>query len=123
MLSSKIKSLRQSKGLSQQEVANALNIAPNTYSLIENGKTKLDLERIYQLCKFFEIEPEELFSNGVSVSFNDKVQNRYSYIENIETLHSDNMEIISLMKDQMKILEKTQHQLDSIFEHLIGKRK
>jgi transcriptional regulator with XRE-family HTH domain len=63
-----LKRIRESKGLSQEQMAMVLGIAQNNYSLVELGKTKLTITRIFQIVKFLEcsiydllegIEPNE----------------------------------------------------------------
>lgn len=62
VLVSKIKTLRESKGLSQRRLALALDVTENTISNWENGRTGLDwFERISKLCETLECSPNELF--------------------------------------------------------------
>jgi transcriptional regulator with XRE-family HTH domain len=51
----KLKSLREKHGYAQQEVADALNMSQNAYSLLENGITKLDVERLYAIAEFYKV--------------------------------------------------------------------
>jgi transcriptional regulator with XRE-family HTH domain len=37
-----------------------LNMSQNAYSLLESGKTKLDIERLYQIAWLYEISIYEL---------------------------------------------------------------
>ncbi|OSZ73707.1 hypothetical protein CAP36_17010 [Chitinophagaceae bacterium IBVUCB2] len=51
----KIKDLRKKHGYSQEEVASLLNIGQNTYSQLESGKTKIDIERLHQIAVLYKI--------------------------------------------------------------------
>jgi transcriptional regulator with XRE-family HTH domain len=51
----KIKSLRKKHSYSQEEVAVLLNMGQNTYSQLESGKTKIDIERLQQIADFYKI--------------------------------------------------------------------
>ncbi|MBP8114334.1 MAG: helix-turn-helix transcriptional regulator [Chitinophagaceae bacterium] len=51
----KIKELRRKHSYSQQEVAELLNMGQNTYSDMESGKTKLDIERLYQIAGLYKV--------------------------------------------------------------------
>lgn len=51
----KLKLLRLQKKMSQLEVAEALLMSQNAYSLLETGKTKLDIERLYRIAEFYSI--------------------------------------------------------------------
>ncbi|WP_272148964.1 helix-turn-helix domain-containing protein [Tenacibaculum aiptasiae] len=52
---------RLRKGLSQDKMANLLQISQNAYSKIESGKTTLTIIRLYQIAKVLEIPFEKLF--------------------------------------------------------------
>lgn len=56
----KLKSLRGKFGYSQQDVAEALHINQNTYSDIETGKIKIDIERLFAIAEFYKISVHEL---------------------------------------------------------------
>ena len=45
---------------SQDDVAFALNMEQNTYSRMERGETKLDIERLEQIAVFYEISLYQL---------------------------------------------------------------
>ncbi len=61
MLGKKIKELRIEKGLTQQKLAQALNVTVQAVSLWEKDKTDPDLSNIKALVKFFEITYDEFF--------------------------------------------------------------
>lgn len=67
----KIKRIRELKGLSQTEVAEKLFISQRAYSDIENDKTKLDLERLENLSKIFEMDPVDLLTFDEKKIFNN----------------------------------------------------
>lgn len=56
-MNNKIRLLRLEKGLSQENIALELGISQKSYSNIENGKTKLDFEKIVQLGKILNVSP------------------------------------------------------------------
>ena len=57
----KIRLVRQAKGLTQEEVANKLEMSVNGYGDIERGETDVNLSRLEQLANLFEIKLSELF--------------------------------------------------------------
>lgn len=61
----KIKELRTRKGLSQEQVAEIIGVSRPTYSAIEAGKQKLDVEEVQKLAKFFGVEVGELLSGNI----------------------------------------------------------
>ena len=56
----KIKNLRKSRNLSQEEVAESLHVSQSTYARIESGASNSWAGYILPLCEFFGIQPEEL---------------------------------------------------------------
>jgi DNA-binding XRE family transcriptional regulator len=61
----KIKELRTQKGLSQEQVAKTIGVSRPTYTAIEVGKQKLDLEEAQKLAKLFGIGVDELVSGNI----------------------------------------------------------
>ena len=61
----KLKDLRKKHGYSQEELAELLHIGQNTYSQLESGKTKIDIERLHQIAKLYKV-PLHLFLDELS---------------------------------------------------------
>jgi transcriptional regulator with XRE-family HTH domain len=62
----KLFELRKQKGISQEELADKLNISRQTLSKWELGNSTPDLEKLILLCDYFEISLDELvFGNKV----------------------------------------------------------
>lgn len=55
-----IKGLRKNKGVSQEAVADYLNISQSAYSRIENGDSHSWACYVEKICIYFEVEPEYL---------------------------------------------------------------
>lgn len=58
--------LRKNKNLSQEEVAEKLNVTRQTVSKWETGDSKPDFDKIIPICNLFEITSEELLSGKKS---------------------------------------------------------
>ena len=56
-----LKIARQSKGITQKQLASELNKYQSDYSEYETGKIELDYEKIVFLCKRLDITPNDLF--------------------------------------------------------------
>ncbi len=65
MFIQKIKEFRIKKGLSQEEVAKAIGVSRPTYTAIEAGKQKLDLEEAKKLAGLFGIDVDSLLTGNV----------------------------------------------------------
>lgn len=67
---SKIKKLREQSEITQQEMADKLNMHLKTWQKIEHGITKLDLERLQQIANVLETNIEDLINVEDSVYIN-----------------------------------------------------
>lgn len=68
--SSKLYELRKTKGLSQEELANKLNVSRQTVSKWELGDSTPDMEKLTAISDLFEISLDELVLGKVSTSGN-----------------------------------------------------
>lgn len=57
----KIRSLRLEKGISQEKLAEYVNMSREHISCIERGKNLTTIETLYEMSKFFEIEIKDFF--------------------------------------------------------------
>ncbi len=64
-----IKKIREEKGLTQQQIAELVNMHRSNYSKVESGERDLSIEAINKVAKFFAMTIDEL------VNFNGKVPN------------------------------------------------
>jgi transcriptional regulator with XRE-family HTH domain len=60
----KIRFMRQSKGWSQEEMADKLNLSVNGYANIERGETDVQISRLEKIADTLGIELLELFNFG-----------------------------------------------------------
>lgn len=57
-----LKEIRKTLGMSQEEVAHALQIQTTTYSKIERGMIQLTINRLFDLAHIFNVTPEEIIN-------------------------------------------------------------
>ncbi|WP_051691860.1 helix-turn-helix domain-containing protein [Pedobacter borealis] len=100
-----IKRLRLANNLTQQIIAEKLNISQNAYSLIENGKTKIDVQRIRQFASIFNVDSAELL-NDVPLNFQNINQQAQ-----VTSKHESSEDILHLLKEQLKVKDKQIEQL------------
>lgn len=80
----KLLNLRKQKNLSQEEVANCLNVSRQTISKWETDQSTPDLDKIGPLCELFEISADELIigkSTIKSASVNEE-ENKTQFADN-----------------------------------------
>ena len=99
----KIRILRLSKNLSQQNIADELNLTVAAYSNIERGVSDINLARLSDIARILDTTPIELLSENLVVR-----EPNLQYQNNI------NQQLLLMMKQ----LELFQHQLDSLQQEI-----
>lgn len=56
----KLRELRKTRGMELENILHELNISESTYFRMEKGETASWTSKIDQICKLYQIEPEEL---------------------------------------------------------------
>jgi transcriptional regulator with XRE-family HTH domain len=96
-----IRQLRQKNEWSQGEVAKRLGISIPAFSKIETGITDVNLSRLDQIAKLFEVSTIEIIANGSSQQNNHSEE----LLELKEKLSGKEEEIISLQKKIIDLYE------------------
>ena len=113
----RIKKLREFRNFTQQYLADKLDISQNAYSKIENGTTKLTIDRLEQIAKLLDVPVESVLSNEKQVLNveNNTINKFYAHIEN---LHEENKEIL---QQQVEFLQQQNEKLIKTIEELTKK--
>ncbi len=61
IIGNNLKQARKDKGITQKEVAAKFNMSQQQYSRFENGVFELNYTQIIELCKLYDITPNDLF--------------------------------------------------------------
>jgi transcriptional regulator with XRE-family HTH domain len=61
MFGQALKELREKRGLSQERLADAMNVHRNTIALVERGARNPSLEMIQRLAKALSVKPGKFF--------------------------------------------------------------
>ncbi len=101
----KIKEQRSKTKFSQEDMAAALNISQNAYSLIENGITRLiDTDRIVIIASKLGVKPIDLgLFDGLHLTQIADDEAKNGYINHIENLYADNKALLQTLKDELLI--------------------
>ena len=94
----KIRFVRQAKGLTQEDVAEKLNMSVNGYGDIERGETDVNLSRLEQIAKLFEMTLVQLFGLDGKNIFNASNGTLHSQNNNC-TIHSCPADYVQLKID------------------------
>ena len=100
----KIRKIRKAHGLSQEELAEKVNISTTHMSHIETGKTKLALPTIVKIANALSVSTDELLCDSL-------VQTQHVYDKKIaeELKDCDNIEIqafLEIIQSTKKVLRK-----------------
>lgn len=90
----KIKVLRSQNGLTQQEMADKLNMHLKTWQKIENGVTKLDIDRVKQIAEILDSTIEDLINAEEGVYINEIKNNDVGFNNSSITIqHKSEIEV------------------------------
>ncbi len=98
MLKENIKSIRKSKGLSQEELAIKLNVVRQTISKWEQGLSVPDAEMLISISEVFKIPVSTLLGENISES---KVDDLKAISEKLEII---NLQLSQRKKERRKIV-------------------
>ena len=110
----RLRDLRESRGLSQEYVADSLGITQATYCKIENNQVNINADRIYELAMMYNISINEFW--GVDPRINqtsESVIAPESHTVNfpipykkVESINNTKMEeYVRFLKDKIRLLE------------------
>ncbi len=81
LMGNRLKEVRMQKGLTQENLAEALNVSIAYVCRIETGKTRLNLKRLNQICGILDI-PESYVLNGAADNTSSYLNLEFSNILN-----------------------------------------
>jgi len=92
IIGKRIKKAREQKGMTQEALAEHLDVSNAYISKIERGKTPLNLDRLSELCVVLEETPEYLLS-GANSSSQDFL--RHEIMDMLEGCSPEKIRLIS----------------------------
>lgn len=99
-----IKQLRLAKAKGQTEVANALNISVAALSKIENGQTDINLSRLAQIAKYFEVSVGSIISKETITAVSQSVVEEIAELK--KQLTDKDAEVIKLQKKVIDLYDR-----------------
>lgn len=105
MIGHKIKNIRELKNLTQEYMAEKLDISQAAYSKLEKGEIKISDEKLLQISNVLEVRPDVIKSFDSQKYFNSvsNVEGDYSGIY----IGGSDLELIKkLYEDKISLLEK-----------------
>lgn len=96
-----LKTLRQMHGYSQQEIANKLRKSANAVYSWEVGNTSPPVDDLFQLCKIYNITPNQAYGWDPIPELEEYIRKREDYEKEIEQLIEQRKEL----ERQQKLIE------------------
>lgn len=93
-----LRSIRKSKGISQEKAADFLGISQTAYSKLENNITKLSAERITVLAHLFKVEERSFFNSPENIN----LENNSLQFEHISNLLKSQQAIFDEQKEMLQ---------------------
>lgn len=81
MFCENFKKLRKSRGLTQLQMANKLNVSPSAIGMYEQGRRKPDSDMLKKICKLFNVSMDFLLD--VVVDNENQQKSVYDFIDEI----------------------------------------
>ena len=60
-MKNRLEEIRKAKGITQEELANALEVSRQTVGSLENGRYNPSMILAFKIARFFEVSIEEVF--------------------------------------------------------------
>lgn len=93
-----LKEIRTAKGVSQQTVADYLEITRQAYSNYENGNREPDMETLLKLGEYFDVTVDEILRGPSAVGMDDFTYAMHGHSGN---LTEDDKDILLRMAQQL----------------------
>ena len=119
----KIRTIREMRNWSQEDMAEKMNMSKNGYAKIERGETKLNLHKLEQIANIFNIDVLELIKNddkNVMFFMNDHNTNYYGSNESLTSEIAQLKLTIShkdeLLKQRELVIEQKDSEISALKE-------
>lgn len=104
MLSDKVKKLRESKGITQQELADKINLSQSTIGMIESGKKIGSPSTLKKIADFFNVTVDYLLTTEEKLEVATKSINKiHDMVEDALKEDSSPYEVIDRIAKENKI--------------------
>ena len=102
MISTKIKKLRELKGLSQEYMAIGLDITQGAYSKLERSDKGISIDKLKGISELLEVDAMDFFKSSEEVVFNNNECEKfgYNYINNFPK------KLIQILENQIEEQKK-----------------
>lgn len=114
MIGNNIKNIRELKNLTQEFVAEKLDISQSAYSRLEKGEIKISKEKLDQIAEILEVKPEDI-----------KAFDSHKYFNSFNNVSDSNIEsiITGMGSEEVQLLKKLYEDKIALMEELMNQQK
>ncbi len=112
----RIRKIRESKDLSQENVASELEISTSAYAKIERGATDPSANRLVQIAKVLEVDVTDFFQDMKPVSKVGEQSKNYGF-----ATKGDIEELFQIIKQMQADMQKMQSEMN--MKKVVAKKK
>lgn len=87
-IAAKIKKLRSNSGITQEQMAQRVNLSLRAWQKIENGSTKLDIERLNQIAEILETSLIDMINADESIYVHQEIAKNENIYNKEVTIHN-----------------------------------
>lgn len=121
-INEKIRILREERFLSQEQMAEKMQLSPNSYGKLERGETKLTFEKLEKIANIFDLDIVELINTGEKTSYQvmhyGTGTNAFNITSEAQELVAENEKLQLIIAHKNEILEKQQQEIHLLKEML-----
>ena len=114
----KIKKIREEKKITQEQLAERLNMSQQSYSSLERGETSINLYKLMEIAEQLDTPPENLIQQEAKNIFkncNQPVGKSFHYNPTFQNFPP---ELANMYESQIAALKKTVEVQSKLIEHL-----
>ncbi len=104
-IGNRIRIIRISRNLSQENMAEELGLSVGAYSNLERGKTEFTINRYFQIGKILKMDKNDLF-DLLKENFNLSNPEKYTIQNELENIKDELKDLKNLFKGKKKALSK-----------------
>lgn len=104
-LSENLKKIRKENNLSQEQLAEKLNVSRQSVSKWESGQAYPEMDKVIQICQLFNVSVDDLLNQDIKELNNNKAakSNINKFIDDVLNYISKTIELFSILKFKEKV--------------------
>lgn len=121
----KIRTLRELKNWSQEDMAEQMQMSKNGYSKLERGETRLSLDRLEQIATIYKMDVLELMAmgdKGLVYQINENGHNSASYYDSEQSVAAENEKLRLMLQHKEEMLAQKEGEI-SVLKELVAALK